>query len=283
MKILKILLNRFRTLIKAFKSDYRFAFSDYLLYLTFAEYPGFPHRFPLIEVQSSDDVNFIKLNIRDNYYYWPSDASYQGLDWMYQEVFVPASRNFHAYEFNGVKIALGDFVVDAGACEGFFTKYALQRGARVLAIEPIGDLAKGLRASFSSMIDEGRVEVLPFALGEKSGLAKLHLDSSHLYESRISSVGSNVQVKALDDLIGDKRVQFIKMDVEGAEVGAIMGARKIIAEQKPQLAIAVYHELENAQLICSILRELRSDYHILHRGIYAWEGIPPRPFMVFAW
>ena len=282
MRSLKILYKRLRTLAKAVKSDYRFSLSDYLIYLGFAEYPGFRIQFPTIHVHN-DSVKFKQLKIANSFYYWPTAISFDGLDWMHQEVFAPASRNFHAYEFGGTRIASGDYVIDAGACEGFFTRYALQRSARVLVIEPVVELTKALRLTFSKEIAEGKVEVSHLALAEKSGQARYHEDPDHLYESRISKTGSNIQVMALDDLIGDDRVHFIKMDVESAEVNAILGASRIIAEQKPCLSIAVYHEVENAHKICSILRELRPDYNILHRGIFAWEGCTPRPFMVYAW
>ena len=283
MKPLTSLWNRLRALAKALKSEYRFPLSDYWLYLCFAEYPGFPKHFPAIKIHKQDGDKFKRLQIGDYSYYWPSATSCHGLDWMYQEVFAPASHNFHAYEFAGVKIAPGDYVIDAGACEGFFTRYALQKSAKVLAIEPVDELAEALKLTFSREITKRQVKVLSLALGEKSGQARLHADQNRLYESRISSVGSKISVKTLDDLLGDHRVHFVKMDVEGAEVDAVLGANRIIVEQKPRLSIAVYHELENARKICRLLRELRSDYHILHRGIFAWEGCNPRPFMVYAW
>ena len=202
---------------------------------------------------------------------------------MHQEVFEPASHNSHAYEFAGAIINPGDFVIDAGACEGFFTRYALQRNARVLALEPVFRLTEALGHTFEAEIVNGQVEVFCAALGARSEQARLYTEQNHLYESRIGGTGPEIQVRALDEISGEKRIDFIKMDIEGSEMDAVLGASQTIARQKPRLAIAVYHGLENAHQVCYFLREIRPDYQIIHRGIYAWDGCEPRPLMVYAW
>ena len=50
------------------------------------------------------------------------------------------------------------------------------------------------------------------------------------------------------------------MDVEGEEYEALKGAARIIEEQKPKLAISVYHKNEDIFLIPQLLLELRKDY-----------------------
>lgn len=196
---------------------------------------------------------------------------------------MPASQNVHAYEFAGAKINPGDHVIDAGASEGFFVHYALQRGASVLALEPVPALADALGKTFAVEIAGGQVRLLSVALGAASGRANLELVQERIYESRLGSTGIEVQMVSLDDIVGQEGVDFIKMDIEGAEMDAVRGGTKAIATHKPRLAIAVYHERENARQICELLRQIRPDYKIRHRGIYAWDGCEPRPFMVYAW
>lgn len=53
-----------------------------------------------------------------------------------------------------------------------------------------------------------------------------------------------IHVDALDHLIDDQ-VDFIKMDIEGAEMKALAGAQKLICRYHPLLAIAVYHKSED--------------------------------------
>lgn len=64
-----------------------------------------------------------------------------------------------------------------------------------------------------------------------------------------------VQAAALDDILSDKKVTFIKMDIEGAEAEALRGAKKIIAEQKPRLAVSIYHKPEDIWTLPPIILE----------------------------
>ncbi len=276
------LRNRLKILRRTKRSGYHFSASDYWLYLQHAEQPGPAKHFPNISVVEQDD-KYIQLQIVTHRYYWPREVNWNGLAWMHQEVFVPASRNFHAYEFAGVQIKPGDHVIDAGASEGFFTQYALQRGARVLALEPVPSLAEALKKTFAAEIACGQVKVIPVALAATSARAHLDLKQERIYESQLSSTGLEIQTICLDDIAGQEPVDFIKMDIEGAEVNAIRGGAKLITTNKPRLAIAVYHQQENARQVCQLLREMRPDYQIKNRGIYAWCGSTPRPAMVYVW
>jgi FkbM family methyltransferase len=53
---------------------------------------------------------------------------------------------------------------------------------------------------------------------------------------------TTIQCVALDDAVAGFRPTFVKMDIEGAEPDALEGARRIIASDRPALAIALYHQ-----------------------------------------
>lgn len=77
-------------------------------------------------------------------------------------------------------------------------------------------------------------------VAEKKGSLKF---TSHLPDSanRINPLGDYiVDIVSLDEDIREK-VTFIKMDIEGAEESAILGAKKHIINDKPELAICIYH------------------------------------------
>lgn len=63
--------------------------------------------------------------------------------------------------------------------------------------------------------------------------------------SRVSDAGEDVKCDTLDRLLEGKKISFIKMDIEGAERRAVMGARDIIEKNKPVLAICIYHKPED--------------------------------------
>lgn len=73
------------------------------------------------------------------------------------------------------------------------------------------------------------------------------------------------KVKVLDDVLADEEVTFIKMDIEGAEHDALEGARKIIASQKPILAICIYHSPQDMLELPVFIKSLHPEYKIYIR------------------
>jgi hypothetical protein len=69
-------------------------------------------------------------------------------------------------------------------------------------------------------------------------------------------------VTALDDWCRDNAVRpdFIKRDVEGAEVDALRGARHVITAYTPRLAVCLYHRLSDMWGIPPLLREMVPEY-----------------------
>jgi hypothetical protein len=60
-------------------------------------------------------------------------------------------------------------------------------------------------------------------------------------------------------------VTFIKMDIEGGEYNALVGAREIIREQKPKLAISVYHRDDDLIKIPLLIHEMLPEYRFYLR------------------
>ena len=79
-------------------------------------------------------------------------------------------------------------------------------------------------------------------------------------------VGQNsAHVVPLDAVLANQRVSFIKMDIEGAELHALSGARNLIATQKPKLAICVYHHISHLWKIPTYIRKLIPDHKLFLR------------------
>lgn len=97
---------------------------------------------------------------------------------------------------------------------------------------------------------------------EKTQLRFNNLASSF---SKISDEGDTViAVDRLDNLNFDA-VDFIKMDVEGAEHAAIEGATETIRRLKPNLAIAIYHEPSDYRSIAERVLAIHDDYRLYVR------------------
>jgi FkbM family methyltransferase len=172
----------------------------------------------------------------------------------------------YEYESRGVKD--GDIVLDAGAHVGSFVRAALDRGAaRVVAIEPVALNLDCLRKTFDGKVRSGRVVPLPVAILDRDGEMWIGSDDGMSGEvsgkPREKGESEKVEVTTIDAIV-DKlalaRVDFIKMDIEGAERLAVMGARATIQRWHPMLAIATEHTDDLRGNTLEVIRRVQAIY-----------------------
>lgn len=72
------------------------------------------------------------------------------------------------------------------------------------------------------------------------------------------------QCVKLDDVVKEK-VTYIKMDIEGAEMNAIEGAKTIILRDHPKLAICLYHKFDDLWKIPIYIHRLVPEYKLFIR------------------
>ncbi|ESP90427.1 MULTISPECIES: FkbM family methyltransferase [Pseudoalteromonas] len=84
-------------------------------------------------------------------------------------------------------------------------------------------------------------------------------DQSKITEDA-NAQSNSLQVAKIDDVCYGLAPNYIKMDVEGAEIEALKGASEIITDFKPNLAISVYHHPEHLWQIAELIEELHSEY-----------------------
>lgn len=86
---------------------------------------------------------------------------------------------------------------------------------------------------------------------------KFHMNGT---SSAVSEDGNfNIEVDSIDRIC-KKPVTFIKMDVEGAEYKALLGARNVIEKYKPKLAICMYHKPEDIWELPWLILRLNPEY-----------------------
>lgn len=83
------------------------------------------------------------------------------------------------------------------------------------------------------------------------------------------------EIARLDDILERNKVTFIKMDIEGSELDALKGAYDIINNWKPNLAISIYHKMEDLWKIPMYLNSLNLGYkiYIRHHTDYLTETV----------
>lgn len=166
----------------------------------------------------------------------------------------------------------GDVVLDCGANVGVFARAALKAGARtVVAIEPAPENIECLRRNFAQEIEAGSVIVYPKGVWHKDAFLTLHVDprnsaaNSFLIQREGSHAIEKVPLTTIDALVEElqlDRVDFIKMDIEGAELNALQGARKSIARFHPRMALSVYHAPDHPRTIPELARKANPGYRI---------------------
>lgn len=125
----------------------------------------------------------------------------------------------------------------------------------------------------NNMVD--KVEFIGKGLWDKKSVMRIGSGQS-ASDSSVGLTGNfTVEVTTLDGEVGDDKVTFIKMDIEGAELKALKGAKETIAKNKPRLAICIYHKPEDIyeipEYILSVVPEYR--FWIRHYTSNAWETV----------
>lgn len=108
-----------------------------------------------------------------------------------------------------------------------------------------------------------RYEVIPYAMWSET--AQLRFSNAGSGTSRVEKEGILVNADSIDNQMKGKKVTFIKMDIEGAEIEALKGAEKIIKKQKPKLAICIYHKYSHLYQIPLMIKEMVPEYKIYIR------------------
>jgi FkbM family methyltransferase len=159
----------------------------------------------------------------------------------------------------------GDLFVDAGANIGSYTVLASAVcGARSIAIEPDPRTVQSLRRNVDVNDIGDRVTVIEAAVGSIAGTVRFTVgqDTTNRVADRNDIATREVQVRTLDEIVGDESPILIKMDVEGYEPLVIAGARATLA--KSSLAAVITETADP---------EIRSVM-----AIYGFECATYRPF-----
>lgn len=155
--------------------------------------------------------------------------------------------------------------VDAG-CLDFGTSVHLLKHCgtvkKIIAFEPDPESYKRCQERIKGFQNVD-IELIPAAVWSRRETLQFSG-----YGGAASSVAESgrqqIQGISIDESV-DGRVTFIKMDVEGAELEALIGAKKTICAWKPKLAISIYHKPEDLIELPAYINKLNPDYRLYLR------------------
>lgn len=112
----------------------------------------------------------------------------------------------------------------------------------------------------------------------KTNISKLNMQEVdvELYNVGIAaSVDEKNGFTSLDTILKGKDVSLVKMDIEGYELEALRGAERILIEQKPKMAVCLYHRLEDLWEIPQYIKKLNPNYkmYIRHHSPVVWDSV----------
>ncbi len=129
----------------------------------------------------------------------------------------PASP--HLYLKEGFQVDEGDFVLDIGAAEGNFSLDIVEKAGKIIIVEAEAHWIEALKATFEPWKD--KVEII------------------HKYISDTD----NDRCATLKSIVGETPIDFLKLDVEGAEKAILKSSSELLSrKQIRKLAVCTYHQ-----------------------------------------
>jgi FkbM family methyltransferase len=137
--------------------------------------------------------------------------------------------------------------VDVGAHFGEYTFFMRLFSKRCVAFECNPALVRKLQDRFGNTVD-----IMPFALSNREGTAELRIpqssagtglgratiEAANVLKGDFSGVDLvTVRTAFMDDVIGNRPVGLIKVDVEGHEMAVLEGAKRILERDRPNLIL----------------------------------------------
>ena len=203
----------------------------------FNQYIPFEHTYDLLHHDESSIYPYVYFSTVDGEQrkmYFPEDyAAICKKDgaWYVRDLMREQSpRSPHLYVTDNHMIHEGDILLDVGTCEGNFCLRYINFVSKLYVFESDKRFVGPLMETFKG---NSNVSIVQGFVGDKTFGADTSID----------------EVLAVDDFQAD----FIKMDIEGAELDALHGASKVIEASKPRMSICTYHKKNDYANIESFL------------------------------
>jgi len=170
--------------------------------------------------------------------------------------------------------------VDCGAFDGdtlrSFLQCQIHFSGRIIALEPDPANLQKLQEHVSTLAKRIRNRVTVLQLAAGSARKKVRFEATGTASSTINAGGAlEVDCAPLDETLSGSAPTYIKMDIEGAELDALAGARRIIEQSSPVLAVCTYHQHDHLWKIPLMIESLHSGYHFFLRRYLneVWEVV----------
>jgi len=161
--------------------------------------------------------------------------------------------------------------VDCGAYDGDTIIDFINRQGdsfrEIIAVEPDPINHKKLKDTVSKLDNNirKRITLFQLAVGDKKG--KISFNACGTMASSIMGSGNtSIDCLPLDDILDPKLMYYIKLDVEGAELSVLTGAKRIIEEGKSIWSITMEHKYNDIWRIPLFIKSISNSYNFYLRS-----------------
>ena len=213
--------------------------------------------FDLLADEQSHDVLFAKLRG------FLAFASGFGRKDYYTDI----CRSDQYFQNDLIHFTENSVLVDCGAYTGDTMQDFLRRGLpfrKYIAYELSRRNYEELQNNMNDARGGGAGALIAYNCGVGERNEQIYYDDV-VSASSVSSTGIRGEIVRMSDHLRDEAVSFIKMDIEGAEMGALRGAEELIRRRRPDLAICVYHSISDLYEIPLYIHSLVPEYRLYLR------------------
>ncbi len=131
---------------------------------------------------------------------------------------------------------------------------------KIYALEPDKKSFEKLKANTAHIKN---VNYFNCAVGERD--ETVFFKKSRGRGSSVGKTGEEIESRSVDSILQNEKVTFMKLDVEGNERKALLGAKSTIKNYLPKLKIAAYHRSEDIFALVLLINEITDKYRIYLR------------------
>lgn len=188
--------------------------------------------------------------------------------YLYDKLFLPKQY----FDLPALRWESGDTFVDAGCYDGYTSiryleNYGMmkhQEKANIIAFDADAAFTERIEKNIAGYRDKVNFELKQFACWDTEGEVRFCKTETDLFE--VADDGDIfTRCTTIDAALQGRKADFIKMDIEGAEYRALVGAEHTIRTFKPQLAISIYHRPEDMWRLPEIILKFNPEYKLFLR------------------
>lgn len=166
-----------------------------------------------------------------------------------------------------------EYFLDAGSLDGETTRQFIDwcngNYGAVYAFEANPLMTGMCKANLLKFVDSEKLFFYEVALWDKCKSVMFD-NSGSKWDAHVDSSGKAVvKTNSIDNLLENRKVTFIKFDIEGSELMALHGAKQVIIKNKPRMAVSVYHNDDDLEKVMTFICDLNLGYRFALRHYHS--------------